>query len=565
MGNGQYNVQLLRNDNLSVLVTYTVMASDTDRIRFVLVNSNATQPTRVYIRGLAPLQSIGSLDSVTKFGSGSVALVELRVAGDLGADLGPAGDAVVVDQVGIIDVGGNVLDGISVSGNRLDTLIVNGDLKGSITLGNGTIGSVDVEGNITGPSGDPVNIWARNGIERITAASINANIDAAYAGGAGNLGFMSITTGGFVGSLRAQNVLNPNVGEGILMAGDLDADIEIVNDVLEPIQIDGELRSGRTLNVLGRLLDDGTNNGLISLPAGGLKGQIIINGGNDSGEWQGPVSVGGVSLLPRPTYAQLSGTLGGGAVGKAPFALHDEDCLPPNGSGLLVIQDLVSGSAAITLRHYGPISNDTAASPVVVKWNCGSSWVDATMLFSVTESPNGNRRELRVGAAPGMTDASFMAGEYCIRPVLDLSNPDRLRCDDVVGRPVVADYDYRFSLFHDCNGNQIADPEDIEAGIAADCNNNDRPDSCDIASGISEDINGDGVPDECDNPPPPCTTDWDQSGTVNSGDISAFLTAWIQSVNDATLDADFNGDLAVNSGDISAFLTAWIADVANGC
>jgi hypothetical protein len=64
---------------------------------------------------------------------------------------------------------------------------------------------------------------------------------------------------------------------------------------------------------------------------------------------------------------------------------------------------------------------------------------------------------------------------------------------------------------------------------------------------------------------PSRATDWDDSGGVNSNDISAFLTSWLQSIAGGTLDADFKGDLTVDSNDISAFLTAWIRDVNNGC
>jgi len=62
-----------------------------------------------------------------------------------------------------------------------------------------------------------------------------------------------------------------------------------------------------------------------------------------------------------------------------------------------------------------------------------------------------------------------------------------------------------------------------------------------------------------------CTADWDHQGGVNSADIAAFLTSWLASVTDGTLEADFDGDMTVNSTDISAFLTAWLAQVGAGC
>lgn len=62
-----------------------------------------------------------------------------------------------------------------------------------------------------------------------------------------------------------------------------------------------------------------------------------------------------------------------------------------------------------------------------------------------------------------------------------------------------------------------------------------------------------------------CPADWDSNGQVNSADISAFLTAWLDSVQNGNLNADFNGDLQVNSSDISAFLTGWLNGVETGC
>jgi hypothetical protein len=62
-----------------------------------------------------------------------------------------------------------------------------------------------------------------------------------------------------------------------------------------------------------------------------------------------------------------------------------------------------------------------------------------------------------------------------------------------------------------------------------------------------------------------CRADWNGDGSVNSSDISAFLTTWLGAVNAGTLDADFNEDGTVNSSDISAMLTAWLQAVNGGC
>jgi hypothetical protein len=62
-----------------------------------------------------------------------------------------------------------------------------------------------------------------------------------------------------------------------------------------------------------------------------------------------------------------------------------------------------------------------------------------------------------------------------------------------------------------------------------------------------------------------CPTDWNQDQQVNSSDISAFLTSWLDSLNNQTLTADFDGNGTVNSSDISAFLTVWLQGVTEGC
>lgn len=72
---------------------------------------------------------------------------------------------------------------------------------------------------------------------------------------------------------------------------------------------------------------------------------------------------------------------------------------------------------------------------------------------------------------------------------------------------------------------------------------------------------------------PECPADVDGSGTVNSGDISAYLTAWLDLVNSGGCPAppqpcpeDFSGDGLINSADISAFLTVWLSAInAGGC
>ncbi len=66
-------------------------------------------------------------------------------------------------------------------------------------------------------------------------------------------------------------------------------------------------------------------------------------------------------------------------------------------------------------------------------------------------------------------------------------------------------------------------------------------------------------------PPARCPADWNDDGAINSNDISAFLSSWLDAVQNSLPTADFNADGHVNSNDISAFLAAWLQAVQHGC
>lgn len=63
---------------------------------------------------------------------------------------------------------------------------------------------------------------------------------------------------------------------------------------------------------------------------------------------------------------------------------------------------------------------------------------------------------------------------------------------------------------------------------------------------------------------PLCRADADDNGSVDSADISGFLSRWNASISEGNLDGDFDGSGVVNSGDISAFMGAWSTAVVTG-
>lgn len=66
-------------------------------------------------------------------------------------------------------------------------------------------------------------------------------------------------------------------------------------------------------------------------------------------------------------------------------------------------------------------------------------------------------------------------------------------------------------------------------------------------------------------PPPPCRSDWDDNGAIDSRDVSAFVQAWIADTAAGTTAADFNDDGVITSADLSAFLSTWTTETAGGC
>jgi 6-phosphogluconolactonase (cycloisomerase 2 family) len=62
-----------------------------------------------------------------------------------------------------------------------------------------------------------------------------------------------------------------------------------------------------------------------------------------------------------------------------------------------------------------------------------------------------------------------------------------------------------------------------------------------------------------------CPADFDGNSVVNSADISAFLSRWLEDVTVGGGYADFDASGTTNSSDISAFLSRWLAAVTGNC
>lgn len=350
--------------------------------------------------------------------------------------------------ISLIEVSGDIEGYIqSVEGSiaAVRTTTSTGDLLAAISAEEGEIGVIEIGGNI-GSASNTVNITAGQdlgdgntySITKIQAQSVWANIVADDAD-RGDIREVITSAGNFTGSLHAFSAQGAPTGSAnIQIEGDLDGDLIFDGDVKQQIWIKGSMIEGSTISIGHDLKNDPTEAFEILIDdADGLKGQIIINAGNgvsDPGEWLGAIRVGSTTLATAPYYSNLPSAIGGGAVGLAPYRIHDTACAPPH----TAIVDL--GETTLTqvkVRFYGPLQSVPGGDePVEIhakNYNTipEGDWIDVTEDFDIAV----NGREVIVAPKSGHSWAAPM--QYRVRPV-----SGELTCAGVAGSPDVAEDEY---------------------------------------------------------------------------------------------------------------------------
>jgi hypothetical protein len=381
---------------------------------------------------------------------------------------------------------GDIAGAITASAGNIGDIVVSGSLTGDIMADGsptasptqGSISSVTVTGNI-GSSGSPVSITATHVISKITCAAAWADVSTGSPNQYGEVHRVVTTSGGFHGSIVTDHMEYGTGGtvSGFSIAGDLDADVTFARYAgAQSLSIAGAIPTGRTLSIgqsfgtsgsptartisvgtlagtleilpdpthsppdhgnlwgnltigsgglSGLLSISGSLTSTISIPANKLSGQIIINAGDSGDSWSGSVVVGSTTLSPTPDYTNTPASIGGGAVGLAPFDLHDAGCDPVNGGHA---NDWTSSA---TLTFYGPVT--WSSMPVEVYSRVGTgSWTKITSNFSVL-SPTGGRNLVLV---PYTSIPGTPTTNYKVVPV-----PGAIKCLDVTGSPAV-DFEY---------------------------------------------------------------------------------------------------------------------------
>jgi|GEM_PF-5473144 len=300
-----------------------------------------------------------------------------------------------------------------------------------------------------------------------------------------------------------------------------------------------------------------------------LAGQVIVNATASTLSpavlWSGQVHLGTVANdCPAlelssaqsqpdlaPHYQRLSASLGGGAVGLVPFALHDEDCDPPADSAQAsrtflnsefchipyfdnACYDTPAGDeyadASIVLDFYGPVRREsTSVNPYEIGiWDDDlgdfnflpdyGQWTTCTIVQTPT---GGAARRLVIH---GNSFPSLITGRYAIRP--RLTGAARLLCDGLLpGAPdtPVANFQYEFWLEQDCNTNGVADSDE-------------SPSFCCLAW--------------------PCDPDYNGDGNTDQDDVAYLVNVISGGANPTQRDPDFNRDGNVDQDDVAALTNA---------
>ena len=428
-------------------VIVVVRGDTTDSISSLSISN--TNPQFVFVRigsgGVGstvtgPIASLGSFSIGSSIGG--VFVNTLRTSGNCGS--------ITTNAIQNAVIGGNLTGNVTLvettafATERIELLEVVGNVTGDITSSAvaGYFEQINVGGSI-GAAASPRTISAPLRIQNIRAAAIFANISATgTTAGTGLIRRIETTSGSFTGSLTAREITTGNLGTGT-------PGVAIVGGTLNaPVTIQTGFPTGATINV----------------PANGLTSQIIINNANNAANtWAGIVSVG-TNSLTAANYPIANSILGNGSVGRVPFNVHDASSSPVNNAPSVPATDITnnafmrrSPSAThrdIVIEFDGPI-HSSASVPVNVDYVIEAcSMPGGVMTFNMNNrcafSISGRRLTITPKLVANTAEFYFASGRYKVSP-----NGSNLTCSNVPGSPSVADFEYFFDLWPDCDGDGL--------------------------------------------------------------------------------------------------------------
>jgi hypothetical protein len=259
-----------------ITATLIVTIASTQLGTVTLTNTAGASVTfATTLQGSGGAVNIASVDSVVKGGgsNGKVTLANLRTSGDVGS--------IAVDAIEQARVGANLTGNVTVSDGNLVSLWVDGSIAGGVVIsvpaGRIEVINVPTAGADIGASGNLATISCRDQLRRLVVADdVWANITVLNGSTYGPVDRLQIGGSSEAGTMHFDD-FDPLDGtsdnEGLFVTGSLSGSVTIEGSVDEPIDINGDAAGAITIggSVLATFDIDGTPTGPITI--GGSLGQ----------------------------------------------------------------------------------------------------------------------------------------------------------------------------------------------------------------------------------------------------------------------------------------------------
>ncbi len=497
-GNNEWSIDLQVNALTNPGAIVTVSGTNAPIVRSINVKSIGSGKL-VNLRVDGSITSVRNID-VTSDSTGELWIGLIQVSDDTGGP-SPSTGSIRAHRLLNIAPGRDCLANLRALGSVIDTsspsistVQPGRDIRGSVIAEAGRIGSVVAGGSIFSGGGNPrLLVLARADIDTVRAQEIDAaiatgfNNQDAIGNPQGNIRVLQTTgisglSGDFNGQLLVKNIVGS--GAGVRIFGDLRADFSTDGSapLAAPIVIGGSLAGLASQAAISLL--------------GGLEGQVTVNGRNQSGAWQGGVRVtfnGTQQLISDVNYTATAASLGGGAIGLAPFRLHGVSCSPVNGgtavgagytTSCLGVPPCCPKFREARIRLYGPVEFSGNGPHVTVEYQTSGGWVQVGWEPQAEILSASGSREIRVYQTGNST---WGLGTYRIRPI-----SGKIKCVGVANGDVDVDaFTYTFTLVEDCDGELLR---------AFDLDHNSLLNSGDLAAWVASpsDLNGDAAIDSAD-------------------------------------------------------------------
>jgi len=495
----------------------------------------------VTFSSITGIVDLGRLERTSS--SGRIRITNLIATGNLGSDSEP----IHAHDINTVTVdGGSILGDIINPGSPnagdwgiIETTSPTGNLRGDIINGYGGIGSILVGGDIFADPGDRLLIRAGPGKDIKNIVSTNM----VRASVAPTTGPVDESTSPAPTFSVQQVIARESVTDSRFSITSLGSFLDVEDDMIgSALRVSSPLL-GNPSEFIIRVGELFASDSKVILPAEGLGAPMELGGDLPDLSWEGEVIFGGVggselAVGTVPEYAASAASIGGGAVGRAPFRVHGTDSLlkfraadAPRAESfinevLAVATNAIDATFEFSLQFYGRVTGRSSfgsfdhlilerrvqGSTSSADWRAYNSGCVSCYLPVGSLAPSGrdNNRWARMTAAASPPSPIVFANGYEYRIIADTRlllpndepNDSVLLCDlgllgfEAETLPVSDDDGIYFKVGNSCpadlNGDGIVNGGDLSillsnfgnsgvCGIGGDANNDFQCNGADLS------------------------------------------------------------------------------------